>query len=171
MALKCVPLNPDWTGATSQDLRAIYRRKVVDNYGQPILDADGREQWDTTGPLPLRRHNDWDRKGYEYITLADEDSLGKAAPWLRAQGLDPHSFIQDRRARSPFSAEMWMQDQRAAEETRVTELRGLIAEFGVEAVVKMRGPLPAVLAREVEAAKPKRGRPRNEQPDPEGAAA
>lgn len=148
MPLKCIPLRPEWTGSTGPDIRAIYRRKKTDNFGAPILDADGNEQWDTTGPLPLRRHADYAAKGYEYITLADEDSLAKVSRALREDGLDPMSFLQDRRTRSPFNAAMWIEDQRVAESNRVTELRALVKEFGVEAVVKMKGPLPAVLVKE-----------------------
>lgn len=170
MPLKCIPLNPEWLGANSLDLKAIYRRRKTDNWGHPILDADGNEQWDTTGPLPLRRHNDWISKGFEYITLADEDSLRQAAPFLQAEGLNPMSFMQDRRTRSPFNAQMWLDDQKSAGAARLSELRDLVAEFGVEAVVRMKGPLPAALTKELEAAKPKRGRPRTE-PESEGTAA
>jgi len=152
MPLKCIPLRPEWTGSTAPDLRAIYRRRKQDNYGTPILDADGREQWDTTGALPLRQHDKWAAKGFEYITLADEQSLGRVAGALRADGLDPQSFIQDRRARSPFSAEMWHADQRAAEDARLVQLRELVAKHGVEAVEAMRGPIPASIK---DAAKPK----------------
>ena len=169
MPLKCIPLRPEWTGSTGPDIRAIYRRKKTDNWGNPVLDAEGREQWDTTGGLPLRRHSDWLNKGYEYITLADEDSLAKVAKWLRADGEDPMAYIQDRRTRSPFNPDIWYADQQSAEANRIIELRELVAEYGVDAVVRMRGPLPAVLLKELAAVPetvepPKRGpgRPKRE---------
>ena len=160
MPLKCIPLRPEWTGSTAPDLRAIYRRRKQDNFGNPILDRDGREQWDTTGALPLRQHAKWAAKGFEYITLADEESLGKVAGVLRMEGHDPMSFMQDRRTRSPFNAEMWLADQKSADDTRMAELRELVAQFGVEAVEKMKGPIPASIR---DAAKPK--------PQAKGAAA
>jgi len=146
--LKCVPFNDEWPGSSS-DLRAIYERRQQDNWGNPVLDADGNEQWDTTGPLPLRRHNDWVRKGFRYLTLADEDSLQKASGWLRSQGLDPMVFMQDRRNRSPFSLDLYMQGREERESAERAEWRRLVEKHGPETVVEIKGPLPVWLTREL----------------------
>src|SRR5687767_14806367 len=124
--LKCVPLDPAWTGSeTKLDLRAIYRRKKQDNWGKPILDQDGNEQWDTTGPLPLRRHNKWLGKGFIYVTLADYESLEQVAPFLEQQGLNWREFIQDRRARSPFSATLYLQGLKQELASELVRLKAL----------------------------------------------
>jgi hypothetical protein len=137
--LKCVPLDPSWTGAeTRLDLKAIYRRRKQNQWGQPILDANGQEQWDTTGPLPLRRHHKWIEKGFAYITLADYDSLQEVIPWLNKQGLDWRSFIQSELGRSPFDAKKYMQGVAQEQADDLKDLRELVAEFGVEAVTKIK---------------------------------
>lgn len=133
--LKCVPLNTAWTGSeTKLDLKAIYRRRKQDNWGKPILDKNKMEQWDTTGPLPLRRHHQWVNKGFVYVTLADYDSLEKIAPELEAQGLPWREFIQDRRTRSPFSAELYQAGLKEELKTELADIKALIEEHGPEAV-------------------------------------
>ena len=138
--LKCVPLDLAWTGGeTKLDLKAIYRRRKQDNWGNPVLDADGLEQWDTTSGLPLRRHNAWLAKGFEYVPLADFDSLEKVGPQLtRDTGRDWREYIQDLRTRSPFSLALYIKglDQERADTLK--ELRELVAEFGVEMVTRLK---------------------------------
>ena len=123
---RCVPLDLAWTGDTKIDIRAIYRR------------PDGHGGWDLTGALPLRRHNDWLRKGFVYVTLADGESLKVAAPALQAQGLDWRTFIHDVRTGSPWQPDQYRTQQALEQSAEETELRTLIAEFGVEAVVKIK---------------------------------
>lgn len=169
MPLKCVPLVPEMHGSSSRlDLKAIYRRKKTDNFGAPILDAQGREQWDLTAGLPLRRHDDWIRKGFEYITLADEQSLIDARGVLHANGIDWQVYAnQDRRTRSPFNAAIYQEDARSNHEQYVAELRRLIAEIGAEAVLAVKRSdhpgfqFPPEVQAEVDAAAmetPRRGR-------------
>jgi len=127
-----VPLNPAWTGSESQlDLKAVYRRQKRDNWGKPILDAQGREQWDTTSPLPLRRHHDWLAKGYEYITLADEESLKSVAGGLEH---DWRTYMNDKRTRSPFSSEVYQAEQKEALDKDIANLIRLVKEHGAESV-------------------------------------
>lgn len=139
--LKCVPLHDAWTGGESLlDLKAIYRRKKVDNWGNPVLDAQGLEQWDTTSGLPLRRHGAWLKKGFIYVTLADYDSLEKAAPYLleRDPSCNWRSYIQDLRTRSPFNAELYMQGLREELAKELADLRAMVAKFGIEAVTEIK---------------------------------
>lgn len=133
--LKCVPLDPDWTGSeTKLDLKAIYRRRKQDNWGKPVLDAQGLEQWDTTGPLPLRRHNAWERKGFQYVTLADYASLEAVSAYLP----DWRSFIQDPRTRSPFSFEKYQAGAMQRQIDALAGLRALVEKYGLEAVTDMK---------------------------------
>ena len=140
MPLKCVPLVAGMSGSDNKlDLRAVYRRKKCDNWGKPILDAEGREQWDVTGPLPLRRHGDYVRKGFEYITLADEQSLLDAAQPLSAAGIDWRQFAnQERRTRSPFNPVLYADDTRSNRERELETLRDLIARIGPDAVLAVK---------------------------------
>lgn len=169
--LKCIPLDPAWTGSeTKLDLKAIYRRRKQNNWGTPELDADGREQWDTTGPLPLRRHNAWVRKGYVYVTLADYDSLEKAAPYLveRDPSLNWRSYIQDLKTRSPFNPELYLQGLNEQLAGELAELRAMVAKYGVDAVTEIKrttDPSWQMPAGVVEAEPVKRGpgRPRKDE--------
>ena len=170
--LKCVPLHPAWVGNESRlDLKAIYARRKQDNWGVPILDADGREQWDTTGPLPLRRHHKWVEKGFQYITLADFDSLQQAAAYLDE---DWRSYIADRRTRSPFSLDLWLAQRAQQQQAELDDLRGLVAKFGAEAVTAIKRQtnpawtMPAAALTE-DPVKRGPGRPRKDVP--EGAVA
>lgn len=150
--LKCVPLDPAWVGSeTKLDLKAIYRRRKQNNWGVPILDADGVEQWDTTTPLPLRRHAAWLAKGFEYITLADFDSLQQVAGYL---GPRWHDYTQDDRSRSPFSLEKYLSGMVQHKADALTKLRALVAKHGLDAVTDMKRAespdwqMPAVIVQE-----------------------
>ena len=171
--LKCVPLDPAWTGSeTKLDLKAIYRRRKENNWGTPILDDDGFEQWDTTSALPLRRHTAWVNKGFKYITLADEGSLQQVAKQL---GPDWHSYIQDLRARSPFSLELYLAGVQQQKAEHLSGLRALVVKYGLAAVTDMKRAespdwqMPVALVREF-ADTPKRGpgRPKKDA-EPEAA--
>lgn len=137
---QCVPFNPDWVNNDKQDLHAIYRRPQRDaRTGVVVRDEAGNVRWDTTGPLPVRRHLDWQKKGFEYVTLADMESLAIAAAWLRGQGLDPKDFVSGFGAsRGPWHAESYSAGQQAAATDTLKELRELVKEFGIEAVAKIK---------------------------------
>jgi hypothetical protein len=132
MSFKRVPLNHLWTGDTKLDLHAIYRRANGD-----------------TATLPLRRHHQWESKGLTYVTLADAESLSKAVPYLRAQGLNPQDFVcgidGDGRP-TCWNADLYLSEQQANRADADAELRAQIEKFGVEAVEAIRGSkIPAHL--------------------------
>lgn len=83
MSLKLVPFNPVWIAHEKIDIKAMYRRPrfVTNKYGEleRELDKDGVPTWDLTGALPLKQHNKWLAKGYQYVTLSDRESLYVAA--------------------------------------------------------------------------------------------
>ena len=126
MAFKCVPLNPAWVGDTKLDIRAIYKR------------ANG----DLTSGLPLRRHHNWVAKGLEYVTLADPDSLSKAAKFLKAEGHDVNSFvmaIDGNGDPTPWDVAKYVAEHGAAKAQADADLKALIAEYGWETVEKIKG--------------------------------
>jgi hypothetical protein len=126
MPLKCVPLNPAWTGDTKLDMRAIY----------------ARPNGDLSGSLPLRRHHSWEAKGLRYVTLADSESLALAVPFLRANGLNPQDFVvgTDGDGRpTPWNPEVYQSDNAATRAAEEVKLKSMIDEFGVETVEKITG--------------------------------
>lgn len=136
---QAVPFNPDWVSNDKCDIKAIYRRKALDRFGEPRRDAAGAPLWDLTGPLPVRRHHDWAKKGFEYVTLADMPSLLWAAKWLRDQGRDPNSFLHGQgNQRGPWNAEAYLATQQADAADTLADLKKLVEEFGLEAVTKIK---------------------------------
>lgn len=77
--LRLVPFNDAWINHVKLDLHAIYLRPrfIEDEFGemQREVDAQGLPTWDLTGPLQIKQHNHWRAKGFEYVTLADRQSL------------------------------------------------------------------------------------------------
>lgn len=139
---KCVPLNPSWTIAgTKLDLKAIYRRprRRVGEYDEIIQERgeDGLPLYDLTGPLPLRRHSDWAAKGYEYVTLADRDSLTKVAGSLRADGHNPAEFDQHP-VLGPWNPKLYLATADKIDRAKVSKLRALVEKLGSEAVLDVR---------------------------------
>ena len=82
--LKLVPFHQDWITNPKSDLKAIYRRPQLvedEDTGEmvPRLDDKGQPVWDIATPLPVKQHTKWAQKGFEYITLANRESLHMAA--------------------------------------------------------------------------------------------
>jgi hypothetical protein len=125
MAFKCVPLNPAWAADSKLDMHAIYKRPNGDLM-----------------TLPLRRHHQWEAKGFAYVTLADAESFKIAVPFVRSMGMDPQSFIcgidGDGR-QTCWNAAAYTADQKAHQAVADAELQALVAEHGVEAVERIRG--------------------------------
>lgn len=120
------------------DLKAIYKRPRRDGHYNYVRGANGRIQWDETGPLPLRRHADWTAKGFEYITLADAESLRAASRALLENGYQPREFVCDPRTDSPWNHEAYQRYVGQDDSAELAELRHQIDQFGLEAVVAIR---------------------------------
>lgn len=133
MPFKAVPFDSAWITSDKIDIKAVYRRPAYDAQGRRMHASDGRPLWDVTTPLPVRRHNDWAAKGYEYITLADAKSLSDTAPLLRANNLNPSDFVQDRGG-SPWNSALYLQHETALDVSKLDELRRMVHQFGSEAL-------------------------------------
>jgi hypothetical protein len=130
--MQLVPFDPAWV-LGKLDLHAIYRRP----------------NGDVTMGLPVRRHLDWIRKGLEWVTLADAESLQAVAPSLRAQGYSPASFVADPRTNSPWSYEAYVR-----------------AGYAPEPPVVEAPPATAVVPKAPVVRRKKRGRPKRTGPSP-----
>jgi hypothetical protein len=178
--LKLVPFSAAWITHDKLDLKAIYRRPryVEDAYGEMHreLTADGLPAWDLTGPLPVKSHNKYEAKGFEYVTLADRDSLATAAAHKTIMG-DWRDYIQDPRTSGPWHYRKYLEGQVDLDKAAAERLRADIERFGAEAVEAIRQQtdptfrLPASLKGDEPAAAPKRGpgRPRKAETSTEAA--
>ena len=136
--LKLVPFQAVWITHEKLDLHAIYRRPRFkeDEYGEVQL-VPG--EWDLTGPLPVKQHNKWMAKGFEYVTLADRNSLIEAAR-VGTVGGNWREYDQHQTG-GPWNYRKYAEGmkvdavaQKAAAEQAETELRFMVEKFGVEAV-------------------------------------
>lgn len=153
--IKTVPFNQAWVTSDKLDIRAIYRRPRLDALKRRVV-LDGIPQWDLTGALPVRRHNDWLKKGFEYVTLATLQDLADASKTLAGQGIDPHQFDDsyepfgemDRRS---FRVQAYLEQRADADDEVRDDLRAMVEAYGsaaVENIKRIENPafvLPAPL--------------------------
>lgn len=120
MAYPCVPYNPAWAdNGTKLDLKAIYRRPNGD-----------------LATLPMRRHHQWEAKGFQYVTLADHDSLVAARPANARQyvvGLDGDG------RETPWDAQRYLAERREQQAAEDVELAALVEAHGAETVEAIKG--------------------------------
>lgn len=139
--LKLVPFSHSWITNDKLDLKAIYRRPRYkeDDYGEMIRETtpDGLPAWDLTGPLPVKQHNKWNAKGFEYITLADRDSLHLAAAHKTIEG-DWRVYVQDPRTNGPWHYRKYVEGQAGVEQDAAQRLADLVEKYGPDMVQEMR---------------------------------
>lgn len=138
--LKLVPFHTGWINHDRLDLKAIYRRPrfVEDTYGELVREVgpDGLPLWDLTGPLPVKSHNKYLAKGFEYVTLADRDSLVSAA---KAGSIEHwQQYAQDPRTGGPWQVRKYLEGQAEAVDAAAAKLRELVHRYGSEMVEAMR---------------------------------
>lgn len=139
--LKLVPFNDGWIGHDKLDLKAIYRRPrfVEDAYGELHREVtpEGLPAWDLTGALAVKHHNKHRAKGFEYVTLADRDSLhqaaaaGTVADWRQYAGQDP-------RTGGPWHYRKYVEGQAVADSDAAQRLADLVAKYGPDMVQDMK---------------------------------
>jgi hypothetical protein len=141
---RCIPFNAAWVGA--HDVRAIYRRprRTVGEYDEVINERgpDGLPLFDIIGPLPMRRHADWARKGYEYVTVyATPDPTDMVWPlvvaWLRANQLNPADYLQHPYL-GTWNPKLYLATADGADRARFDALRAMVERLGSEAVIAVR---------------------------------
>lgn len=140
MVFKAIPFNAKWISHDKIDVKAIYRRPRRDVLGRQVTDPEtGLPAWDYTGGIPVRRHADWQRKGYEYITLESGADLTKEVVYqMRADGLNPAEFIMDPVARSPWNPALYLATAHLIEQREADTLTALVEQFGSDAVLEIQ---------------------------------
>lgn len=111
--MELVPFNAAWADSGNKfDLKAIYKGK------------DGDDRFVA---LPVRRHNDWSRKGLTYVTLASAEDVVQVKDWIRSQGVDLNVLQRSYDTNSPFGFKMAdylaEQPRREAEEKAALQAR------------------------------------------------
>lgn len=139
--LKLVPFNDAWIDHAKLDLRAIYRRPqfALDEFDQTVkkIGPDGQPLWDLTGPLPVKAHNRWKAKGFEYVTLADRDSLVAAAQKGTLMGGSVRDFDQHQTG-GPWNYKMYLAGQSQQDTDAMLQLRANVQRFGSAAYEAIR---------------------------------
>jgi hypothetical protein len=117
--MELVPFNAAWADSGNKfDLKAIYKGK----------DGDDR-----LVALPVRRHNDWSRKGLTYVTLATAEDVVQVKDWLRSQQVDLNALQQsyEGHGSGPFKMAAYIAegpkrdaDEKAALQARLSHLEG-----------------------------------------------
>lgn len=109
---------------TKLDLKAIYRRP--DPRGITL-----------TSPLPFRRHEDWQAKGFEFVTLATLGDLGEAANTIRAHGHDPLRMRDCYDRNGHFDVAKYLKQAQVTDAARLVDLQAKVDKFGAEAVTEL----------------------------------
>lgn len=139
MEYQLVPFDPAWADInTCPDVHAIYRRRRNDRWGRPVLDAEGREQWDYI-TYPLRQHQAAMLKGMHYVTLASNADLAdaKVIQSLLARNLSPQMYLNGP-GRRVWDAELFLIAEAVQADEDLVALKADIEQFGAEAVVAIR---------------------------------
>lgn len=139
--LKLVPFNAAWVDHSKLDIKAIYRRPrwTKDEFDQEIPETgpDGLPLWDLTGPLPIKQHNKWAAKGFQYVTLADRDSLIAAAKHGTLLEGSVRDYDQHQTG-GPWNYKMYAVSQSSTDNSALLQLRADVERFGSEAVEAIR---------------------------------
>jgi hypothetical protein len=138
--LKLVPFNSAWISHDKIDIHAIYRRPRFkeDEFGEleREYDASGLPTWDLTGPLPVKQHNRWMAKGFEYVTLANRESLGLAGMYGTIDG-NWREYDQHQTG-GPWNFKKFLVGQEVVTSRELDELRVDVEEYGSDVVERIR---------------------------------
>jgi len=124
--MELVPFDEHWAGSeTKLDLKGWYRRSSVHG------------GFSVVGPLPLRRHLDWTKKGLTYITLGSAEDVVPIAKALEAKGVDLAALRKSYDHMGHFKIAQYLSEERVRDATFLTDLQSKVDKYGVEAVTEM----------------------------------
>jgi hypothetical protein len=137
--MKLVPFNSSWISHDKLDLHAVYRRPrwVADQYGDQVREVDdaGLPTWDVTSGLPVRQHDRWRAKGFEYVTLATRSDLARAMQFGTIPGAATDYEMRDG---SPWHYGTYARFAEAERSDDLQQLRADCVRFGADAVEFIR---------------------------------
>jgi len=124
--VELVPFRSQWAGSeTKLDIKAWYRRPSVHG------------GFSMGGPFPLRRHLDWIRKGFEYVTLGSGDDFVLVMNMLRSEGLDVDAMRKSYDHRGVFKMAEYLKEAKAQDVAYLADLQAKVDKFGAETVTEM----------------------------------
>jgi hypothetical protein len=140
--LKLIPFNAEWITNSRTDLKAIYRRPQLqedEETGDMVQkrDANGQPLWDITTGLPVKQHVRWAAKGFEYITLANRESLNLAARTGTLIGGTVRDYDQHARG-GPWNYRKYIAGQELAVSDAVDVVKADVERFGPEAAEEIQ---------------------------------
>jgi len=123
--MELAPFSEKWTGSeTKLDVSAWYRRKADKGFA-------------VVGPLPLRRHSDWSRKGFEYITLASAEDVSKVVGELQMRGVNLAELRKSYDHLGHFKMAEYLKGEQQKDDAYLVELQAKVDKFGVDTVTEM----------------------------------
>jgi hypothetical protein len=124
--VELVPFRPQWAGSeTKLDLKAWYRR------------PSSHGGFSIVGPFPLRRHLDWTRKGFEFVTLGSGEDFTLVAASLRGEGLNTDLMMKAYDHRGVFKMAEYLNEAKASDAAYIADLQAKVDKFGPETVTEM----------------------------------
>lgn len=112
--MQLVPFNPSWADSGSKlDLRGIYQRGEL------------------LAPLPIRRHNDHERKGFRYITLASVSDVNETIGYIKSCGINLGLLQEsyDRNAAGMFKMADYAAEQPQRDVAEAVQLKSRLAQL------------------------------------------
>lgn len=114
-----IPFNPDWADSGMKlDLKGVY---------QATAPGDDR----ICNALPIRRHNDWIRKGLKFVTLSTLEDVKEAQDYIRMKGISlselKHSYLMQ--GVGPFNVQQYLKEQPDREASEADALRARLAQI------------------------------------------
>lgn len=117
--MQLVPFNNDWADSGSKlDLKGVY---------QSSKPGDDR----ICPSLPIRRHNDWERKGLKYVTLSTLEDVAIAQNDLKARGVDLSEVKKayELIGVGPFKVQAYLAEQPDREAAEEDQIRTRLAQL------------------------------------------
>lgn len=132
--MKLIPFDANWLDSGTKDLMAVYRRPRTQAItGARLSDEQGRPQWDYSN-LPIRRHNDWLKKGYQYVTLARVSDLIAVKERATPELLACYGRSGEPEERT-FDIQAYLKHAVVEEDVEFEKLRALVHQVGSDAVI------------------------------------
>jgi hypothetical protein len=121
--MELIPFNPSWSESGSKlDLKALYRRASQD--GQISIVS-----------LPVRRHNDWSKKGFTYVTLTSAEDVIAIKP--STAGMDWTKVQQSYDINGHFKMSAYLAEQGERDAARLADLQAQVDKHGFDSVLSV----------------------------------